>query len=66
MASVIWSGARIAVSTAVRSVLLLLSYRNCGSEAEWLGGHHPELLPQGKPGDPYQHLKVDLHGLFRD
>jgi len=25
--------------------------------------YHPELLPQGKHGDPYQHLKSDLHGL---
>ena len=26
---------------------------------EWLHGHHPELLPKTKRGDPYQYLKVD-------
>jgi hypothetical protein len=31
----------------------------------WLEGHYPELLHRGR-GDPYQHLKVDLHGLYRD
>jgi hypothetical protein len=30
----------------------------------WLEKHHPELLPTG-PGDPYQHLKVDLRGLYQ-
>ena len=33
----------------------------------WLHGHHPELLPQVKQGDdPYQQLKVDLYGFYRD
>jgi hypothetical protein len=31
----------------------------------WLEQHHPDLLKRGK-GDPYQHLKVDLHGLWAD
>jgi hypothetical protein len=31
----------------------------------WLQEHYPELLPQGKQGDPYQHLKVDLCGLYQ-
>ena len=30
----------------------------------WLEQHHPELLPRGQ-GDPYQHLKVDLEGLYK-
>ena len=30
----------------------------------WLEGHYPELLPKEKQGDPYQHLKSDLHGLY--
>jgi hypothetical protein len=30
----------------------------------WLQQHHPELLPKGKQGDPYQHLKSDLKGLY--
>ncbi|MGB2666300.1 MAG: hypothetical protein WAK48_20025 [Candidatus Acidiferrum sp.] len=29
----------------------------------WLEKHYPDLLPTG-PGDPYQHLKMDLSGLF--
>jgi hypothetical protein len=29
----------------------------------WLADRYPELLPRGK-GDPYEHLKVDLKGLF--
>ena len=31
----------------------------------WLEQHRPELLKRGK-GDPYQHLKVDLRGLWKD
>ena len=31
----------------------------------WLEKYHPELLPNGQ-GDAYPHLKVDLHGLYRD
>jgi len=30
----------------------------------WLQKHYPELLPTG-PGDAYQHLKVDLKGLYK-
>lgn len=30
----------------------------------WLYQHHPELLPKGL-GDLYQHLKVDLSGLYK-
>jgi len=30
----------------------------------WLQPHNPRLLPQGKRGDPYQHLKGDLDGLY--
>jgi hypothetical protein len=30
----------------------------------WLEEHYPHLLPSG-PGDPYQHLKVDLVGLYK-
>jgi hypothetical protein len=30
----------------------------------WLEKHLPELLPSG-PGDPYQHLKADLAGLYQ-
>jgi hypothetical protein len=30
----------------------------------WLEQHHPELLPRGQ-GDPYQHLRVDLEGLYK-
>ena len=32
----------------------------------WLEKNRPELLPKDKLGDPYQHLKVDLAGLFTD
>jgi hypothetical protein len=32
----------------------------------WLQHYNPYLLPQGKQGDPYQHLKVDLVGLCED
>ena len=31
----------------------------------WLERTYPELLPQEK-GDPYQLLKVDLKGLYKD
>lgn len=31
---------------------------------DWLEKHYPHLLPSG-PGDPYQHLKMDLVGLFK-
>ena len=31
----------------------------------WLKQNYPELLPREK-GDPYQHLKVDLNGLYKD
>lgn len=31
----------------------------------WLEKHYPDLLKHGK-GDPYQHLKVDLRGLWKD
>ncbi len=30
----------------------------------WLHQHYPELLPN-KHGDPIQHLKVDLSGLYK-
>jgi hypothetical protein len=30
----------------------------------WVKKHYPELLPKEKQGDPYQHLKVDLTGLY--
>lgn len=30
----------------------------------WLQDHHPELLPK-RSGDPYQHLKSDLSGLYK-
>ena len=30
----------------------------------WLEKYHPELLPRRKQGDLYQHLKVDLTGLY--
>jgi hypothetical protein len=29
----------------------------------WLADRYPELLPLGK-GDPYEHLKADLKGLY--
>jgi hypothetical protein len=28
----------------------------------WLQQRYPQLLPEGKQGGLYQHLKVDLHG----
>ena len=31
----------------------------------WPEKHYPDLLKRGK-GDPYQHLKVDLRGLWKD
>lgn len=31
----------------------------------WLERDHPELLPR-KKGDPYQNLKEDLKGLYKD
>lgn len=31
----------------------------------WLERDHPELLPR-KKGDPYEHLKEDLKGLYAD
>jgi len=30
----------------------------------WLGKRYPELLPS-EPGDAYQHLKLDLEGLYK-
>jgi len=30
----------------------------------WLERHRPELLPQGKRDDPFQHVRSDLSGLF--
>src|SRR6516225_9952419 len=30
----------------------------------WLEQHRPELLPQGKHDDPFQHVRSDLSGLF--
>lgn len=30
----------------------------------WLRSCGPDLLPQGKQGDPYQWLKADLDGLY--
>jgi hypothetical protein len=30
----------------------------------WLAGHYPHLVPREKQGDPYQHLKSDLHDLY--
>ena len=30
----------------------------------WLERHCPELLPEGKHADPFQHLKSDLSDLF--
>jgi len=33
---------------------------------DWLGKHHPELLPSTREkGDPYQHLQVDLEDLIQ-
>lgn len=32
----------------------------------WLEKNRPELLPKDKPGDPFEHLRVDLAGLFKD
>ena len=32
----------------------------------WLKKDRPELLPKEKLGDPYEHLKFDLAGLFKD
>ena len=31
----------------------------------WLKKYHPELLPREKHDDRYQHLRVDLAGLYR-
>jgi hypothetical protein len=31
----------------------------------WLERNYPELFPREK-GDPYQHLKSDLKGLYKD
>ena len=31
----------------------------------WLQKHHPELLLPRERRDPYQHLKVDLKGLYK-
>lgn len=31
----------------------------------WVERNYPELLPREK-GDPYQQLKVDLKGLYKD
>ena len=30
----------------------------------WLEKYHRELLPKERQGEPYQHLKVDLTGLY--
>ena len=30
----------------------------------WLTGHYPHLVPGETRGDPYQHLKSDLHDLY--
>ena len=32
----------------------------------WLEKNHRELLPKPKHGDPFEHLHVDLTGLFKD
>ena len=39
------------------STTVLIFYR-------WLERRRPELLPEGKHADPFQHLKSDLGGLF--
>ena len=31
----------------------------------WLEKYRPDLLPTG-PGDPYEHLKVDLKGMYKN
>jgi hypothetical protein len=54
----------------VRQLFSLGSYPRSGTGVllffRWLEQNRPELLPSDKPGDPYQHLMVDLHGLFKD
>ena len=32
----------------------------------WLRQNHPELLSHENHRDPYEHLKLDLNGLFLD
>ena len=52
----------------VRQLFTAGSYPRSGTGVliffAWLEQNRPELLPKDKPGDPYQHLKVDLDGLF--
>lgn len=54
----------------VRQLLGAGSYPRSGTGVliffAWLEKNRPELLPKDKLGDPYQHLKVDLHGLYED
>jgi hypothetical protein len=31
----------------------------------WLGKYHPELLLRKEQDDPYQHLRMELEGLYK-
>jgi hypothetical protein len=31
----------------------------------WLEKYHPELLARKEQGDPYEHLRVELEGLYK-
>lgn len=54
----------------VRHLFGLGSYPQSGTGVliffAWLEKNRPELLPKDKLGDPFQDLKVDLAGLFKD
>lgn len=54
----------------VRQLFSAGSYPHSGTGAliffAWLENNRPELLPKDKLGDAFEHLKVDLAGLFKD
>ena len=54
----------------VRQLFMAGSYSRTGTGVllffGWLLQKRPELLPSGKHGDPYQTLKGELSGLWKD
>ena len=49
---------RMRLSEELTETGVLLFYR-------WLQEYHPELLLRKKRNDPYQHLRMELEGLYK-
>ena len=49
---------RLRLSEELTETGVLLFYK-------WLQKYHPELLLRKKRNDPYQHLRMELEGLYR-